>query len=121
MPYAQLMQITRLADLGLILDKNTSLNQGLALPNKLFDYMHAETPILSSNLKEITKVIVKYDIGSFISETKPSVISDAVNAYKADIVLQEKHRENCRIAAKEENWQVERKKLEAIIAVSDCV
>ena len=121
MPYAQLMQITRLADLGLILDKNTSLNQGLALPNKLFDYMHAETPILSSNLKEITKVIVKYDIGSFISETKPSVISDAVNAYKADIVLQEKHRENCRIAAKEENWQVERKKLKAIIAVSDCV
>jgi glycosyltransferase involved in cell wall biosynthesis len=121
MPYAQLMQITRLADLGLLLDKNTSLNQGLALPNKLFDYMHAETPILSSNLKEITNVIVKYDIGSFISETKPSVISEAVNAYKADIVLQEKHRKNCRIAAKEENWQVERKKLEAIIAASDRV
>ena len=114
-PYKELMRITRLADLGLLLDKNTSLNQGLALPNKLFDYIHAGIPILSSNLIEISKIIKQYEIGIFLSEIQPKTICETILKYKTNIALQKQHRINCRNAAEQENWQVEQQKLIDVI------
>ena len=110
-PYLALMRITHLADLGLLLDKNTNLNHELALPNKLFDYIHAATPILSSRLKEISEVIKKYDIGIFIDDIEPEIISEAIMEYKDNRALLNKHRANCQKASEIENWQVEKEKL----------
>ncbi|MEJ6506120.1 MAG: glycosyltransferase [Crocinitomicaceae bacterium] len=110
-PYVELMKITRLADLGLLLDKNTNLNHELALPNKLFDYIHASTPILSSRLKEISIIIEKHNIGIFIEKIEPNTIAAAIMGYKKDLTLINKHRENCQTASKTENWQVEKEKL----------
>ena len=118
-PYQELMKITRIADLGLLLDKNTSLNQGLALPNKLFDYIHAGIPILSSNLTEISKIIKQYGVGIFLLEIEPKTISETILKYKSNITLQKQHRINCRNAAEQENWQVEQQKLIAIIRSSE--
>ena len=114
-PYKELMRITRLADLGLLLDKNTSLNQGLALPNKLFDYIHAGIPILSANLTEISKIIEQYEVGIFLSEIQPKTICETILKYKTNIALQKQHRINCRNAAEKENWQVEKQKLIDVI------
>jgi glycosyltransferase involved in cell wall biosynthesis len=114
-PYKELMRITRLADLGLLLDKNTSLNQGLALPNKLFDYIHAGIPILSTNLTEIAKIIKQYEVGIFLSEIQPKTICETILNYKTNIALQKQHRINCRNAAEQENWQVEQQKLIDVI------
>ena len=114
-PYKDLMRITRLADLGLLLDKNTSLNQGLALPNKLFDYIHAGIPILSTNLTEISKIIKQYEVGIFLSEIQPKTICETILKYKTNIALQKQHRINCRNAAEKENWQVEKQKLIDVI------
>ena len=114
-PYKELMRITRLADLGLLLDKNTSLNQGLALPNKLFDYMHAGIPILSTNLTEISKIIKQYEVGIFLSEIQPKTICETILKYKTNIGLQKQHRINCRNAAEQENWQVEQQQLIDVI------
>lgn len=114
-PYKELMRITRLADLGLLLDKNTSLNQGLALPNKLFDYIHAGIPILSTNLSEISKIIKQYEVGIFLSEIQPKTICETILKYKTNIALQKQHRINCRNAAEQENWQVEQQKLIDVI------
>ena len=41
------------------MDKAVNMNHELALPNKLFDYMHAGTPIPSNRLKEIEKIHLK--------------------------------------------------------------
>ena len=114
-PYTEPMRITRLADLGLLLDKNTSLNQGLALPNKLFDYIHAGIPILSTNLTEISKIIKQYEVGIFLSEIEPETICETILSYKTNIALQKQHRINCRNAAEQENWQVEQQKLIDVI------
>ena len=118
-PYKELMKITRLADLGLLLDKNTSLNQGLALPNKLFDYIHAGIPILSAELTEITKIIKQYEVGIFLSEIEPKIICETILKYKSNIALQKQHRINCRNAAEQENWQIEQQKLINVIHSSE--
>ena len=118
-PYDELMKITRIADVGLLLDKNSSLNQELALPNKLFDYIHAGIPILSSALPEIKKIIKKYEVGIFLSETEPKIIQETILSYKANHKLRNQHKENCRLAAEKENWGIEQQKLIDVIVASE--
>ena len=118
-PYEELMKITRIADMGLLLDKNSSLNQELALPNKLFDYIHAGIPILSSALPEIKKIIKKYDVGIFLSKTEPKIIQETILSYKANHKLRNQHKENCKLAAEKENWDIEQQKLIDVIVASE--
>tara|TARA_B100001287_G_scaffold236534_1_gene209149 strand:+ start:129 stop:1262 length:1134 start_codon:yes stop_codon:yes gene_type:complete len=118
-PYEELMKITRIADMGLLLDKNSSLNQELALPNKLFDYIHAGIPILSSALPEIKKIIKKYEVGIFLSKTEPKIIQETILFYKANHKMRKQHKENCKLAAEKENWGIEQQKLIDVIVASE--
>lgn len=105
--YEKLMAYTAVADLGLSLDKDLSLNYRYSLPNKIFDYLHAGIPVLASPLIEIRKVIEKYDVGDFIPNHKPKDIAVKVN----EIFLHEdwlkKWKKNTKKAAWELNWQKE--------------
>ncbi len=106
-PYEKLMAYTAVADLGLSLDKDLSLNYRYSLPNKIFDYLHAGIPVLASPLIEIKKVIEKYDVGDFIPNHQPKEIAIKVN----EIFLHEnwlkKWKKNTQKAAHELNWQKE--------------
>jgi len=110
-PYEELMKITELADLGLLMDKNTNKNHELALPNKLFDYMHAGTPVLSNKLKEIERFIKKYDIGVINEDLSPQGIANAIMNFKNDTNLQQRLKENCVATSQIENWTFEKEKL----------
>jgi len=110
-PYPELMKITQMADLGLLMDKAVNQNHELALPNKLFDYMHAGTPILSNRLKEIEKFIVNYDIGIIMEDITPEGIASSIMDFKENQKLQHQLKENCISAAKNENWLIEKLKL----------
>lgn len=110
-PYNELMKITQMANLGLLMDKAVNQNHELALPNKLFDYMHAGTPILSNRLKEIEKFIVKYDIGIIIDDVNPPGIAKSIMTFKENHKLQKKLEKNCITAAVNENWLIEKLKL----------
>lgn len=114
MPYQQLMQYTAVADLGLTFDKSTNLNYKFSLPNKLFDYIHAHTPVLSSPLPEIEKIITKYDVGDFIPDHDPKNIAQKINQILSNQALMDKWKKNCSFAASELTWENEEKVLKRI-------
>jgi len=111
MPYDKMMQYTRHAQLGLTLDKNTNINYKLSLPNKLFDYVHAGTPVLATRLVEVEKVIKKYDIGLFIDKHEPKHIAQQIKRALNDEKLNSKWTLNLKRAAAELQWENEEKTL----------
>ncbi len=114
-PYNELMQFTRYASIGLALDKPKSLNYRFALPNKLFDYIQANTAIICSNLIEIQKIVEKYEIGISIETISPEVIAVTINDLLENKGKLIAFQENCKKAAEEENWENEKVKLKALL------
>ena len=114
-PYKKLMQFTRYASIGLALDKPKSLNYRFALPNKLFDYIQANTAVICSNLIEIQKIVEKYKIGISIETISPEAIAETINGLLENKEKLLAFQENCKQAAEVENWENEKVKLKALI------
>lgn len=113
-PYDEMMNFTYFADLGLTLDKPNNINYKYSLPNKVFDYIHAGTPILCTNLIEITRIVNRHQIGLVIEELSSETLVEKIN-YLIDHPEELKiMKENCVSAAEIENWEHESLKLEEI-------
>jgi glycosyltransferase involved in cell wall biosynthesis len=113
-PYDEMMQITHNADLGLTLDKATNLNYKFSLPNKVFDYIHAGTPILSTRLVEIERVIERNKVGILIDELTVDSLVGAIQSLQTNKGLLDELKANCQKAAEVENWDEEKKILKEI-------
>lgn len=112
-PYEELMKYTQIADLGLSLDKNTNLNYEYSLPNKVFDYIQAETPMLVSNRRVVAKLVVDENIGQVITHHNPKLMAEKVKEmlYSGDCNVWQ---ENLKKAAKKYNWEKESEVIEEV-------
>ena len=110
----KLFNYTYLADIGFSLDKDTNINYRFSLPNKIFDYIKAETPVIVSNLPEIAKVVKEADIGLIITDHQPETIATAINKLLHNEYLLMKYKLNTKTAALVYTWEKEEKVLENI-------
>ncbi len=115
LPYREMLRYTASADLGLALDKPLSLNYALALPNKVFDYLQASTPILASPLKEIERIVIQYNCGTVIQKVDPIEIATRINTLFDNVTLLDTYKQNCVKAAETEHWGKDAKILEHVI------
>ena len=113
-PYEQMMQYTMNSDLGLSVDKPTSLNYEFSLPNKIFDYIQADIPLLVSNLIEVAAIVNKFEIGEIIQNVEPVEIASVVKIFQDNTDITEKIKENLKKASIELNWENDAKILEEI-------
>ncbi|MBU2019808.1 MAG: glycosyltransferase [Bacteroidetes bacterium] len=114
MPYFEMMKFTRKADIGLTLDKGNSRNYQLSLPNKLFDYIQAEIPVISSNMIEVKQIVEKHHVGLVVEEVTPNAIKKAVKQLLNDPVFYDQLKVNCGLAAQVLNWENEVSQLKKI-------
>ena len=110
-PLVELPSYTASADLGIILIQDNCLSYRLSLPNKLFEYLHAGLPVICSNLPEMARVVLDYQVGELVDPDNPSAIAGSIQSILADPIRFAEMKANTRKAAEDFNWQNESKKL----------
>jgi glycosyltransferase involved in cell wall biosynthesis len=78
-PHDQITSVASSADIGLCLIENVSLSDFYCLPNKFFDYIFSNLPVVASNFPDMSEMIEKYSLGCVVenSENKiKNLISD---------------------------------------------
>lgn len=116
LPFQQLQELTRLAYCGFSLDKPLNINQQVSLPNKLFDYLAADVPVIVSNIKEVAKIVEQYQTGIVIDEVTPEKIAAAVYTLEADENRYLQYKTNTRSAIAELNWNKEKHIIEDLFS-----
>jgi glycosyltransferase involved in cell wall biosynthesis len=107
MPYADMMAYTAIADLALSLDKDNNLNYRFSLPNKLFDYIAANVPVLVSDLVELRRIVEGSDIGRISKSHDPVLLAAEISSMLDDQDALMRYRANAKILSGSLNWNKE--------------
>ncbi|MGQ7869469.1 glycosyltransferase [Sunxiuqinia sp. sy24] len=113
-PLEELKYVTAQADLGLSIEEDLGLNYRYALPNKLFDYIQQQVPVLVSNLPEMKSIVEQYQIGMILEKHDPKIMGKQLQEALFNRDLREQWIENLPLAAQDLCWEHEEKILEDI-------
>ena len=116
LPPEVLKQYTPLATLGISLDGFEDFNHLFALPNKLFDYLHAGLPVAASPVPEVKNIIEQYQCGFCFNSQNPQNMAEEIKELINNPQRYERLKINALNAAKELCWENERQKLTALYA-----
>jgi glycosyltransferase involved in cell wall biosynthesis len=114
-PFEELHGYTQQADIGLSLEEDAGLNYRFALPNKLFDYVHAGIPVLVSNLPEMKNLVRNYELGDWIENHDAKHIAQKITAMLENKEKMELWKANCKKAALELNWDKEKQVISSLL------
>lgn len=104
---AEILSLTKEADIGLVMYENVSENNYYSTPNKIFEYMLMGLPVVSSNHPGKAYLLEEYDFGLAVNETEEAIVRaiKAIGQRKAYYV------QKCHEASKVLNWPNESRKL----------
>lgn len=114
-PHDQLIPYMLNADLGVCFFENLSLNYYYCLPNRLFDFIGAQLPMLVIDFPELRRVVTHYNIGECLPDMSLDTVASAIRRAMIDTesVAQWKH--NMSKAAAELVWEKETQPLVALL------
>lgn len=104
---ADLKNITPQAHLGLSLEENLGLNYYFALPNKLFDYLHADVPMLVSPFPEMSAIVEGYNVGYIRKSTSAKGLALEIESITIDKATYKQKVEACKQTKSELIWEKE--------------
>ena len=106
----ELKHLTPNAAIGISLEEDLGLNYRYALPNKLFDYIHAEVPVIVSNLPDMKTLVQEYTIGEVLTERTPEALARMIHK-----IAHTEYSKKLQQAKQELNWKEEKQKLIAVL------
>jgi len=106
-PLEKLHGYTEQANLGLSLEEDKGLNYRYALPNKLFDYIHAGIPVMVTDLPEMSKLVKQYNVGVVIEQYEAKYLAEIIKTMLNDEEKMKQWKQNAVKAAQELNWENE--------------
>lgn len=110
-PQDRLLALTAAADAGIIPYQAICLNNLYCTPNKMFEFIAAGLPILASDLPEIRRIVVGYDIGTVADVGNADQIRAKIQDFFAVPARLVHWRRNLQTTRSLVSWEVEAKKL----------
>ena len=112
-PQNELFEWTASADVGIIISSpDYSMNTRVFLPNKLFEYMMAGLPILTSPLMAVKDILLTYDVGRVLTSLQPADIALEIHTMLTDVERLDRMSKNA-IRASQQTlcWEKEKRSL----------
>lgn len=114
-PSADVVPYTASATVGILSTMPTNLNNRLALPNKIFQYMAAGIPVVASDFPQIREVVEGSDCGILVDPTDVRALSAAIRTYTRDPARAVRDGANGRRAVTERyHWSIAAEQLLAV-------
>lgn len=107
----KLNEYTPSASIGLCLLDDKGLSYYYALPNRIFDYIQANVPVLATRFPEITKIVETFNTGVLINHYEPEFLAETIN----NMLKFPMNTSHFKAAAEELCWENEEKILLSII------
>jgi glycosyltransferase involved in cell wall biosynthesis len=104
-----LLEFTSSADFGISTIEDSCLSYRYCLPNKMFEYLMAEIPVIVSNLYELKRLVESNQIGVVAKENTPNGLKDAIQ--EAIKLNKEKLKTNIKKLKTIYNWENQEKVL----------
>jgi glycosyltransferase involved in cell wall biosynthesis len=77
-PYERLAAVTASADIGVLLYANDCRNNYYCAPNKLYEYLHAGLPVVTSNFPGLIDVVETLELGACVNPDSPEDIARGI-------------------------------------------
>ena len=105
----RLLEYTNSADFGILFYENSCLNHYYCSPNKMFEYLMADLPVIVSNLYEMKRLVENNSIGVIAQENTPNGLKEAIE--KAKKLNREELQKNIQRVKAIYNWEEQEKVL----------
>jgi len=102
-----LQDYTSSADFGISMIEDSCLSYHYCLPNKMFEYLMADVPVIVSNLPEMKKIVEQYSVGVVAKENTIKGLNDAIE--DAMSLNRDEVRQNIKNIKKIYNWEEQEK------------
>ena len=102
------------ADVGVVIYRNTGLNNYLCAPNKLYQYLMSGIPVLGPDSPTIRKVVAEYHVGALCDPESPQSIAQAITNLLGDKQSLAEARANIPKALAVFNWDEQKTRLMAL-------
>ncbi len=110
-PASELWKFVGASDLGLIMIDASCENHYLCLPNKFFENIQSETPIVCPNYPAMKGVVDRYNNGITCDVSNVYAVNQAIEELRQNPSLYEQKKEGARRAKNDLCWEVEKEAL----------
>ena len=108
----ELLFWTASADVGIIPYQAVDLNNYYCSPNKLFEFMQAQLPILANDLPFLRQMIVEQNIGEIAEFNSPENYASAISAIFDNFAEKKQiYKTHLIEAAKRYHWDIQGEKI----------
>ena len=107
-PHETLWEYVGAADIGMMPIQPSSKSYFYSLPNKFFENIQSETPMICPNYPAMAPIVDKYRIGLTCDPTDINAVNECVEKLRTDKALYQQCKANLQIAKKDLCWENEK-------------
>ncbi|WP_406656877.1 glycosyltransferase family 4 protein [Methanolobus sp. ZRKC2] len=110
-PHEKLLSYTKNAHLGVIYPEKYNLSHYYMAPNKFFEYIHSNIPVLVPNYPFLKENVLKYKIGLLADNENPEDFAKHITQFFSNREKYDEMKRNTEVAKNNLNWENEERKL----------